>query len=371
MARIYDIAILGGTPAGYAAAGRLAKAGCTVVVLEAPHSVSECPLADWVPAGALKISGLPKSLGASCRSQGFKQVCYHNVSLDRSVQYSSKKALGAFVNYRGLAKVLKDEAESRGVRTRTTSTPPAIELLEDRVKLTGTAQVSARLLLIAQSGPNDVSVDLSLPGRTGLAAPLAAAGLDVPLGQVPKQIADRALHVVELPERTELGMFFVHGDILHLRVLSNSKAAGARAEELSTMVGALQQSKLLPKQLPLAKARGAVWHPPAGLALEMERHVAKRCLIMGTAGGFAESVTGQTIRPSLESAILAADTAKTALNRPDMQNKLAEFKSAWRDRQSNYLRPPSTSLHLLLPLLFVNQSIVARFTKAFLYGEAI
>ena len=137
------------------------------------------------------------------------------------------------------------------------------------------------------------------------------------------------------------------------------------------MVGALQQSKLLPKQLPLAKARGAVWHPPAGLALEMERHVAKRCLIMGTAGGFAESVTGQTIRPSLESAILAADTAKTALNRPDMQNKLAEFKSAWRDRQSNYLRPPSTSLHLLLPLLFVNQSIVARFTKAFLYGEAI
>ena len=137
------------------------------------------------------------------------------------------------------------------------------------------------------------------------------------------------------------------------------------------MVGSLQQAGLLPDKIQLGRARGAVWHPPAGVALELGTHVAKRCLLMGTAGGFAESVTGQTIRSSLESAFLAAETARAALNGPDTQGKLAAFKSAWREKQSSYLRPPSTSLHLLLPLLFVNQSIITRFTKALLYGESI
>ena len=121
----------------------------------------------------------------------------------------------------------------------------------------------------------------------------------------------------------------------------------------------------------MGRAGGAVWHPPAGVALELETHVAKRCLLMGTAGGFAESVTGQTIRPSLESALLAAETAMAALESPDTQEKLATFKTAWRKKQSSYLRPPSTSLHLLLPLLFVNQSIITRFTRSLLYGESI
>jgi len=372
MARVYDIAILGGTPSGYAAACWLARKGRAVTVLDGPHSASECPLTDWAPAGALQIQGLPKSLSKSCQAETFSKVCYHNVSLDKSVQYTSRKTAGVFLHYRKLVKALRSEAERLGAKIRATSTPPAIELQDDQVRLVGTIQVAARLLLIAHSGPNEISADLfSLPSRSALTCPLAVAGLDVPLGRADEKTSDKALHVVELPERTELGMFFTHGSTLHLRVLSNSAAAGTRAEELSEMVGSLQQSGLLPDHIQLGKARGAVWHPPAGLALEMERHVAKRCLLMGTAGGFAESITGQTIRPSLESAVVAAETAEAALNGPYKQSKLATFKSAWRKKQSGYLRPPSTSLHLLLPLLFVNKSIVTRFTRALLYGEPI
>ena len=48
-----------------------------------------------------------------------------------------------------------------------------------------------------------------------------------------------------------------------------------------------------------------------------------------------------------------------------------KFKTSWREHLADYLRPPNTSLRLLLPLLFVNQSIVERFTRALLYGESI
>ncbi len=137
------------------------------------------------------------------------------------------------------------------------------------------------------------------------------------------------------------------------------------------MLSSLQRAGMLPADLPLGRARGAVWHPPAGAALEMESHVAKRCILAGTAGGFCEPVTGQTLRPSVESALLAAQAALAALQSANTQETLMEFKTAWREHLARYLRPPSIPLHLLLPLLFVNRSMVDKFTRALLYGESI
>ena len=48
-----------------------------------------------------------------------------------------------------------------------------------------------------------------------------------------------------------------------------------------------------------------------------------------------------------------------------------KFKNHWRKNLADYLRPPNTSLQMLLPLLFVNQQIVAKFTRALLFGETI
>lgn len=371
MARIYDVAVLGATPAGYVAAICLRKTQRDVVLLDGPRDASECPLSDWAPAGTLKMTGLPKGLARSSGARRFSRVAYHNVAMDKTVQYQSSTPAGVMVSYRKLCDALRQCADQAGVRLRSTGTGPAVQLMEDRVKLVGTTQVAARLLLVAHNRPAEMLADLAMPARSAEQPQLAVAGLDVPLAKSDASRLAGALHIIEMPERSELGLFFVLGEIVHIRVISNSPASGNRARDLSEMVSRLQQAELLPGKIQLGRAKGAVWHPPAGAALEMERHVAKRCLLIGTAGGFAESITGQTIRPTMESAIIAAETAHNALAAANVQETLMGFKSAWRKRQASYLGPPSTSLRLLLPLLFVNQAIVTRFTKALLYGDDI
>jgi hypothetical protein len=180
-----------------------------------------------------------------------------------------------------------------------------------------------------------------------------------------------ALHVIESRDRSDMGMFMVSDSKLHIRLISASVASGMRAEELSTLLGKLQRANVVPADLPLSKAIGAVWYPPAGMALELETHVAKRCMLIGTAGGFAESITGQTLYPSIRSAMIASDIAHAALDHPHTQEELMKYKTHWRSNLADYLRPPNTSLQMLLPLLFVNEQIVAKFTRALLFGESI
>ena len=81
---------------------------------------------------------------------------------------------------------------------------------------------------------------------------------------------------------------------------------------------------ILPASLSLDKARGAVWYPPAGEALDMETHVAKRCILIGTAGGFADTITGQTLWPSIRSAMIGAE----AVARPQVIKKLWDYIKA-------------------------------------------
>jgi len=373
MKRIYDVAILGATPAGLAAACYLATKKCDVVAVDAPRQSAESPLADWLPRTFFRLPGLPQALARQAKAQEFARVCYHSADFQKRVDYRARTAAGYFVQVSALTRALHSAATKAGAKVRSSKTSPAIRLGEDHVELLGSQQVASRLLIIAQDRPNDVLSELAMPLRTVPSASLLVAGLDVPLRG--RRAAFRklagTLHVVELPERTELGAFFVAGSVVHLRVISNSVASGTRAAELSGMVTGLQQAGILPAELPLGRAKGAVWSPPAGVALELETHVAKRCLLSGTAGGFVESITGQTLAPSVRSALLAADVALEALASDDPQGALMKYKTSWRRTLADYLRPPNTSLHMLLPLLFVNQRIVSKFTRALLYGENI
>ena len=369
----FDIAILGGSPAGFAAACHLAGKKCSVVLLNPPPTAAECPLADWVSPEFFRLAGLPKSLAADTQAVAFQQVCYHSALLDREVAYASRAKAGYFLQTAELVKRLRKWAEKRHVTVHDTDQRPRIELREDRVCLVGERTLTAKLLLITQDRPAEALRELAMPLRNVPNAHLVTAGLDVPVKD--RALAKRLqgiLHVVESAERTELGMFFLVGSLLHLRMISSSRASGTRAAELSQMVRGLQEKRILPPNLSLGKARGAVWYPPAGMALELEAHVAKRCLLAGSAGGFADTITGHTLLPSVKSALLAADVALAALKSgANVQETLASFKTLWRRSLAEYLRPPNTSLQMLLPLLFANKRIVSRFTRALLYGEPI
>jgi len=373
MSVTHDIVVLGATPAGLAAAYSLARRKLRVVVVDSPRESVECPLTDWLPKTFFQVVGLPKGLAKAAKAEAFNRVCYHNAAFNNIVEYKSRGDAGHFVHVPALVKALKAKATKAGVKMRNSTTLPAIHLDEDHVEVIGSKRVRAKLAVIAQSRPNEVLSELSMPLRIVPGGSLLVSGLDVPAPARRGGAAsmEGTLHIVELRERSELGILFVSGGQFHVRVISNSVASGNRAMELSGMIAGLQQAGIIPSDLPLAKARGAVWYPPAGAALELETHVAKRCLLTGTAGGFVECITGQSIDPSVRSALLAAEIAAKALEAKEPQSALMKYKTSWRKSLADYLRPPNTSLHMLLPLLFVNQRIVAKFTKALLYGENI
>ncbi|MFB3893654.1 MAG: NAD(P)/FAD-dependent oxidoreductase [Phycisphaerae bacterium] len=368
----YDIAVLGATAAGYAAAASIAGAGRDVVVVDSPRHSVECPLLDWAPEDFFALRGLPAQLARKVEAQPFFDVTYHSTALDRRAEYHERKAAGYFLANSALVEALASAAAKKGAKVRQTATSPAIRLEEDGVQVLGTSQVSAKVLIVAQNRPEDIITDLSLPVRNVPQSPIVAAALDIPLaGRAAAKGLAGALHVVQSHQRGELAMFFACGNTLHLRVIRSAAVEQQYADELTGMMTALQKAGILPADLAVKKARGAVWHPPSGVALELETHVAKRCLLTGTAGGFADSITGATLATTVKSALLAAQTAMEALDNPDPQGTLTRYKTSWRRSLAEFLRPPNTSLAMLMPLLFVNSRIAAKFTHALLHGQSI
>ena len=372
MGQVYDVAILGANAPGYAAAHRLARKGAEVIVIKTPDEAADCPLADWAGPELFKIPGLPRGVVKASGAEHFSQVHYHNASLQRKATFKSRGIAGYFLPAQRLGKTLREAAHKAGVKTRTAPSAPSIELREDSVQLAGDSRVTSRLLIIASGRPEQAIRDLAMPARALIISPFTSACFEVPLP--PREDArdlTGALHVIEMTESSELGMFFVVDSVLHLRVISSSSASGARVAELSTMIAKLQEAGIVPPELPLAEGKGAAWRPPAGVALELETHTAKRCLLAGTAGGFAAAVTGQTLTVSIKSATLAADVAYQALNSNDPQETLMAYEQSWRDQLGPSLQPPKTDIKMLLPLIFANERAIGRLTGALLYGERL
>lgn len=372
MSKIYDVAVLGTNPAGYAAAHQLASRHLSVVLVDQPDQTSESPIAEWVPRDFFKHPGLPRSLTKASAATEFRRVCYHNADFSKHIEHKSRSVLGYFVGSDELRSAMRAAAQKVKVEFRNARHFPEIYLEEEDVRLFKSNPIRARLLIITQGQPSVVLNNLAQPIRMVAQGGIVVAGLDIPVSdsKAIKKISG-TMHVVECPERSEIGMFFVAGSMVHVRVVSTSSSAGTRGEELSGLLSGLQQAELLPAKLPLGRAKGAVWYPPAGVALDMETHVAKRCLLLGTAGGFAESVTGHTLTPTVRSALLGAEVAIEALAGDKMQETLMKFKTHWRKSLASYLRPPSTSLQMLLPLLFANQNILGKFTAALISGKNI
>jgi len=372
--KTFDIAILAATPAGLAAGYRLASDGYSVALVDCPVSGDESPLADWAPADLFRLSGVPKSLVSKCSAAPFRTVKYHSVDLNKQAEHRGRSVLGYFLRPDKLRKVLTAEAREAGVKFRKAAGVPDIELLEDGVVLSAARTTRAKVLLLAGGSASAAVGQLSMPNGGTFPSNLGVAGLDIPLGPTgARDVADNALHIVEAPQRTDLRMYFVFDSTLHVRVVSESRGARPGVAELSALLGDLQSAGLLPGRLALGKASGAFWRPQAGVAMEMNSHTAKRCLLTGSAGGFAASVTGQTLYPSICSSLLAAGCAAAAVRKPDdvLQDKLMTYKTAWRKALGRYLCPPDTSLQMLIPLLFANKRVVPRFTKALLNGQRI
>ena len=374
MAKIFDIAILGGTPAGLAAGYHLARKGCSVVLVDSPTAGQESPLYDWAPASLFTLDWMPKTLAKKCDATPFRSLRYHNVDFSKHAEHRGRSILGYFVNPSKLCKTMAAEARKAGVSLRKTSGMPNVELQENGVVLSGSCKSKARLLLFVGGSAAAAIGHLAMPNGGNFPSQLSVAGLDIPLmPSAEKEITDKSLNVIETAKRSDLGMFFVAGNTLHAQVMSESPGEGPGVGELSSLLVGLRDAGILPHRLSLDKADGAIWRPQAGVAMEMNSHAAKRCLLAGSAGGFAAAVTGQTLYPSIYSALLAAESAAAVLDQGDdkIQEHLSIFKSSWRQTLGLYLSPPDASLQMLVPLLFANKRVIPRFTKSFLNGDKV
>jgi len=369
MPHIHDIVILGATPAGLAAGRYLAGRKHDVVVVECPVEPAESPLCDWAPADIFSVAALPNVAAGKAKAHPFRSIIYHSHDDKQQAEHRSRSAAGFVFATRDLDAMLRAEARRAGVRFVASTSRPAIHLGEDAVEVAAHTHLRGRLMMIACGQPSSALHDLALPVQRVAHASLSVAGIDVPMPAKLKP-DDGELHVVQTKSRNSLGMFFRCGQTLHARVIAGDSAAHA-GSALPEMLTSLRKSGLIPDDLPVDRARGAIWSPPAGLALELETHVAKRCLLIGTAGGFADLLTGQTLSPSIKSAMLAGELATEALRSDDLHEATGRFKTMWRKELAGRLRPPSTSVQMLMPLLFSNSRMVARFTNTLLTGETI
>ncbi len=369
---IFDIAILGGTPAGYAAGLALARDKRRVVVVERPARATQCPLDEWVPGDFFDIRPLPRSLRKSCGAESFTKIFYHGADFQRHTEHRSRGRCGYFVNSEDLTAAIRRSAERAGAEVRRLRKRPQVVLREDHVQLLSSARVRARLLIVADGTPQEILSDLAMPTQPVAGNYYNAIGLNITMNRACSSADARGvLHVVAPSDSGRFAMFFRVKKRFHLRMVSGESSGEPDIDELSNMLRSLQAAGRAPKNLPLEKAQAARWQIPAGAAMAMDTHVAKRCLLAGTAGGFADTISGATILPTVRSALLAADVATGALEANNTQEELMEFKRLWRREMAEYLSPPSASLKMLFGMLFANSRIVSRFTDAFVYGKTI
>ncbi len=373
MAKTYDIAIVGATAAGYAAAIDLAKRGRDVALVADPGGAAECPLADWIPADTFVDCRAVRPAKSAGTEAPFRAVQFHSADLEDSVAYRGRSVAGFFLQPGKFLAALKSAATAGGAKVISAREPVGIELGESEVVLRANRDIHARLLLIAATTPPEVLARLTLPSRHVSAGALTLCGLDLPLSAAQRRRLDKDMHLVAIGSTSRLGVMFLAGSRLHVRIIFTGEAvtAGEGGAALSRLVADLQAHDLLPDKLDLAKASVALWRPPGGVALELETHLAKRTLLIGTAGGFASAMSGQTLDPSVRSAAVAADVAHRALDAGAPQDALAEYKSLWREPLADRIRTPGTSIRMLMPMVLANRAITTRFARAFLFGEQI
>ncbi len=372
MSEVHDIAVLGADPAGSVAAGLLARQGLRVVLVDCPADPCHCPLGDWVPKEFWDLAGLGDHAQKASRAAPFRTVRYHDAKLARQTEVALRPSAGSFLRHEQLSAALLDAARKAGAKVCRLPQRPLVRLGEESVLLTGAGDVTARMLLISHGSPHEAAAQLSLTGRSAGRGSFTAAALEAPLPapQARKNL-EGVLSVAACRQRGKLGLFFAQAGVLHARLIWSAGEGAAPAAELTAFLAGLQEEGLLPRELDLKAARGAVWRPPAGEALDLETHSTKRCLLLGTAGGFADSISGQTLYPSVRSASAACRAAVAALQSKDPQEELLRYKNEWRKLLAGSLRPPSTSVDMLVPLLMSNQKLAQKFTRALLLGEGI
>ena len=359
---LFDLVIVGAGPAGTAAALRGRELGATVCVVEAVRFPRPRVCGGWTgPAGVAAL----RKLGVEARNAGaveFSGLRIFSIDLKKSAAVKDKDLSGWIVDRAKLDSALAARAKAAGAELRFGAAVEGVTLSEERatLRLGDGATVTGKILFIADGVRSATARLANLPaaGRLAEAAHFAyaegsaikgAVGLDVAIG------AGRLVQIATIvrgPDRTRLS-------------LASRAKPDATLESFRAVAQATAGLGIAPAELS-APSAGVL---PLGAALDIESHVGKRCILIGDAGGFVATFSGEGIFPALRSGEIAAEVACKAIKSRWVQDELAGFGDAWRSQLADYLRMPNTDLSLLMPLVFSNAQMSARVARAFLLGQ--
>jgi hypothetical protein len=313
------------------------------------------------------LKNLLKTAGAGT----FNEVRFYSADGKHTASHSGRKTLGYLLPAGSLCAALTAAGKQAGVVYADICELSAVRLQEDAAIFPGPPAAAAKVLLIACSRPAEIFSQLALPGRNVPRGILMGTAIDSawPADKVAEHLGS-ALHVVNLAHG-DMAIAFGVGSTVHLRLIQPVEMRLDTAALAAALPQLLQAAGVLPDEFALAHPRVACWVTPDAVALDLEDHVAKRTLLIGTAGGFADRVTAQTLWPTIRSAVLAADVTDKALAAGDIQGTLNTFNTLWRRELADALRPPHTAIGMLFPLLFSNRQMVVRFAGAMLSGKAL
>ncbi len=371
----FDVLILGAGPAGAAAALFAAGEDLTVAVIEQLASTPDAIHPEWLHADARKRlieAGIASDEGILGKIDGVEFV---DPSGDRHAAAKLDDSIEV-VDTARLTNAMLAAAADKGATVSMGIEAAGIEAREDAVSLsiTGDRRIEGKLLLAADGCD---SLSFASLGHDAPTPPdLETSCCQVVLNRAasPKSAgATRGNKLTWIVSADDLSSYGYVFEVGQLAVIGFVTVAPLR-EIPAHFVRALAQWKntgLVPNGVNIDPARAEIRRVPRAVALEMETHVAKHCILIGDAGGFVSAVCHEGLYPAIWSARLAVDVCREALGSSHPQDVLAEFDARWRREMVEYLRLPNADLRFLVPLIFSNERMAHRFANALLSGQNI
>lgn len=358
-----DVLIVGGGPAGASAALAAAQAGVSVTLIERQGKPPSGVWPEWLgPAGV----ALCAESGLSAKDVDaveFRGLRLHAWDLKSSTEVEDDGLHGWIVNRHRFDSAMLNAAKEAGATIQRGSAVTGLDLAEDHAELTleNGRGLRGRVVLIADG------TDSTTARRANLvpAAAMHDVARNLTILVNTKKPRDSLDVIIGGSRNGQLATIVQLGKTVRATFATRDQSAQAMTAFRELCARATEADLL-----PACERHEVSERPcPAGVALGIDAHFGKGCLLIGDAGGFAADFSNEGIYPAMRSGQIAVETLRTALEAPVLQDELARFGAAWRGELADYLRMPHTDLSLLMPLVFSNPQMSKRVAQAFLLGQ--